>query len=157
VIEDAYTPFLREFERWISLAKYRNDLDVTPLAKEAGRYLQTRPPLPHVAPCLGAIYFAVIEFEFDFSWWQRLAVRAGVWLLRAWVFRGRPMWNDFWMCLWQLSRDPRYIGRLHSHLKHANPIQLETGVWMVTSVCQQDPEFNEHWHDVIRERGEVFA
>ena len=146
--------FLDEYERWIS-TNPSDDKDVRPLGKAAALHLSHKPPLSEIAPCLAAGYFSLVEFESPF--WKRQAVRFGVWGLRVLAFRGRPMWNDFYMCLWQLSRDPVYVNRLHRHLSHANLIQKQTGAWMVNSVCQQDPEFHKHWHDAVKTHGEVFA
>ena len=146
-----------EYGKWIESAKYRNDGDVLPLQKAAARHLKTMGrslPLSELAPCLAVLYFAMVEFEGPA--WKRWIAMSTCWVYRLW-FRGRPMWNDFYMGLWQLSRDPRYIGRLHSLLKRGSVMQLNTGAWMVNSVCQQDAEFAEHWGDVVRERGEVFG
>ena len=147
--DQTYQEFIAEFEK--AMAGARNDeFDVRPLARAAGRHLKTRPVLPEIAPCLAAAYFAVFEFE------TGILKRAAVWLgigYFKFIFRGRPMWNDFYMGLWQLSRCPFYVRRLHRHLTKANWQQLNTAAWMIRSVCQQDPEFKEQWAETERVHG----
>lgn len=155
--------FFREMEEWIEHAAYRSDADVTPLRKAAIKLavcMGAQLPLTLVGPLLGALYFAMIEYEHP--WWKRGFMRAWVWLCEHTPpLRGRPLWNDFRMCLWQLSRDPRYVAELHRHIARArrkrNAMQFESAAWMIGSVCQQDPEFAEHWADCIGELGDVFA
>lgn len=155
-ISEGYAKVMQMYGQWVEGAHYRRDDDIRPLVKVAAQHLASgKAQLPEIAPCLAIIYFAFAEY--DYPLWGRWFVQSVTWILRASIYRGRPMWNDFWMGLWQLSRDPRYIGRLYSHLNRASWIQLETGHWMIGSVCQQDAEFAEHWSDVVRERGEVFA
>jgi len=153
-IRPSYQVFMDRMADWMESACYRNDADPRPLGIAAARHLANKPYLREVAPCLAALYFTFVEF--DGYTIARCALQFFVWALRHTVYRGRPMWNDFWMCLWQLSRDPRYVGRLYDHLKHATALQLPSAVWMVSSVRQIDSEFNEHWCDILRERGEVF-
>ncbi len=150
-----FEAFQKTCESWIAGAKYRNDADVRPLRRAAVNHLKSGGvQRTELAPCLAALVFSLEEFESP--WMLRLFVRLWVAGFRLWFYRGRPMWNDFYMGLWMLSRDPRYIGKLHSHLLRANPEQLATGEWMVASVCAQDPDFSEHWADLIGERGPIF-
>jgi hypothetical protein len=154
-ISDGMLLVADEYERWV--ANPSGDKDVRPLLKAATFHMKTMGrnlPLPELAPCAAIIYFATVDLERGV--WATLFVKFMVWVMRM-AYRDRPMWNDFYMCLWQLSRDDGYIHRLHSHLKHASAMQLETGAWMINSVCQQDEEFRERWQRLVKANGEVFA
>ena len=148
--------FIQHYELWIHSDRQG---DVGPLFKAAGLHLRSgRYQLSEFAPCFAAIYFTITEFEYS-----RLAVwsvKFLAWLFQTLMYRGRPMWNDFWMVLWQLSRDPKYVHSLHRHLVRArdkrNEQQFWSGQWMVQSVCEQDSEFAEHWRQNVQAHGEVF-
>lgn len=155
-ISDSMLPVMAEYERWIK--DPAADKDVRPLAKAAALHLKTMGrvlPLSEVAPCFAIIYFSIVDFE---SGWMRTQfIKALCWLMRKYVFRGRPMWNDFYMVLWQLSRDDRYVHRLYTHLKHGSVMQVNTGAWMINSVCQQDEEFRTQWNRLVQTNGSVFG
>jgi len=155
-ISDSMFPVLEEYERWIKDPS--EDKDVRPLRRAAAQHLVTmgaRLPLPEFAPCLAVLYFAGVEF--DSGWFTRAMLQMFAGFFRLVIYRGRPMWNDFYMCLWQLSRDDRYIHRLYTHFKHASLMQLNTGAWMVNSVCQQDEEFRSRWQRLVNANGPVFG
>lgn len=145
--------YINQFEAWRALASYQTDADVRPLRRAAMAHIASGEcRVSELASCLAGIYYSVEEFD---GWPLRQAVRAWVWSLRL-LYRGRPMWNDFHMGLWMLSRDPRYVGKLYEHLKRATSIQRFSGEWMVNSVCNQDADFCEHWRDIVKERGPIF-
>jgi hypothetical protein len=150
--------FLAQYELWITRDPDPDRDDVRPLVRTALEHLSSHPPVSQIAPCLAALYFAVEEFELHFSF--RVWVRFMCWFWRVLLAPGRPMWNDFYMALWQLSRDPAYVARLHAHLLRArekkNGRQFFSGQWMVNSVCQQDPEFATHWNAEVLAHGPVF-
>ena len=152
--------FMAELQRWIENAHYCphgcdrcDSLDIHSLVRAVTALWRQGMLVSELGPACGALIFAI--FHFEYSWWQRIVARLWIFVLQR-VYRGRPLWNDYWMCLWQLSRDPRYIGKLWNHLKHGSPLQKGTGEWMVASVSAQDAEFGEHWSDLCRERGPVF-
>lgn len=156
-------PFFQELAKWLSPERINrsasntspiNDPDPEPLAKAAAFHLKNGCPTSEVAPCLAALYFMFHEYEgYRIG---RLFISLVVWGLQVvGACRGRAMWNDFYMALWQLSRSPYYVCRLHKHLKRANALQLYTANWMIRSVCQQDPEFAECWAETVRAHGEI--
>lgn len=154
--------FFQQFELWLEHAKYRTNADIDPLRRAALDQFRRGAGLPisQVSSALAVLWFA--GFDFEGSGWERMKLRFVLWAFQNLFFRGRPMWNDFWMALWMLSRDPRYIGHLYDHVARArikrNAMQFETAIWMVGSVCQQDPEFAEHWDDATKLAGfDVFA
>jgi hypothetical protein len=143
--------FMDEYQNALAAAG-SDELDVRPLVRAAAEHLRSKPPIPEIAPCLAALYFSVFEFE------SGIIKRAATWLGVAYfrfAFRGRPMWNDFYMALWQLSRCPLYVRRLHRHLTKANWMQLNTAAWMIGSVCEQDPGFKECWEKTEAKRGAI--
>lgn len=132
------------------------DRDIRPLTRSvAERFRAGSMPIAEVGPALGVVWHQT--FDFDSGLFQRVMVRVAVWFARTIALRGRPLWNDFHMALWQLSRDPYYVQILHEHLKHANASQLVSAEWMVNSVCEQDPEFAGHWRQAVELMGTVFA
>ena len=150
--------FELEIERYIS--DEVEERDVRPLLA-AGRELMTSGQMTQsqLGPVSAVLWHAA--FDLERSWWGSSGVcgRLLVWLFIAiekLTYRGRPMWNDFHMGCWMLSRDPRYIQKLYRHLKKANAAQKRTGEWMVKSVSDQDPDFKEHWDDLVSECGPVF-
>jgi len=144
-----------QFEAW---TKNPESEDVRPLAKAAIAHLRSGNVLfSEYAPCLAILTFSIEDFEH--SWLSRLMWRTVAKALML-IYRGRPMWNDYYMGLWQLSRDPRYIGRLYDHLvkmRHhkQNSAAFSLGLCMVESVSQQDPVFAEHWQDLESEKGAI--
>ena len=154
-ISDGMLAVSQEYERWIQDPS--EEKDIRPLAKLAAKHLQLGRslPLPEFAPCFAIVYFSIVEFEH--GWFKRAVLEFSAWFLRTVCYRGRPMWNDFYMCLWQLSRDPAYVCRLYWHLKHGNVMQKNTGAWMVGSVCEQDPAFDACWNAMVRVEGPVFG
>ena len=154
-ISDEMLAVGEEYERWIQDPS--EDKDIRPLTKLAAKHLQLvrSLPLPEFAPCFAIVYFAVVEFEHP--WFMRAFSKFCAWFLRVVCYRGRPMWNDFYMCLWQLSRDEYYVRRLYRHLKRGNVAQKNTGAWMISSVCQQDEEFRNCWSALVDANGPVFG
>jgi hypothetical protein len=152
---------LAEYERYrlaVGYQRFRDsdiEPDVRPLARAVGNLMKSGDfTRGDVGPCLAVVWHGVFDFEGK-GWFLRMVARLmlGIAKLRFWR---AAMWNDFEMGRWQLSRDPRYIGSLYEHLKRGNLVQKGTGEWMVNSVCGDDAEFAEHWHDLERERGPVF-
>ncbi len=135
--------------------------DVAPLRKAAIEHLKLGPKLPiaQIAPTLAVMWFSAIDWE-PSRLRDVLSIRATVWFLKI-VYPRRPMWNDFYVALWELSRDPFYVRVLHEHIAKArarrNVAQFETAIWMVGSVCRQDPEFATEWEHATQDQGDVFA
>jgi hypothetical protein len=155
-ISESFQPVMAEYERWIKDTS--DDKDIRPLRRAAAQHFATmgsRLPIPEFAPCLAVLYFAACEFES--GWCTRAALRLSAWFFRVVVYRGYPMWNDFYICLWQLSRDPTYVCRLYWHLKRGTVMQQNTGAWMVGSVCQQDQDFDAVWDAMVQVEGRVFG
>jgi hypothetical protein len=116
------------------------------VALAAGRHLKSGAVVrSEVAPCLAAVQARFLESP---PWLPlRLFWRGVIWITRNVIYRNYPMWNDYHMALWQLTRDPQVVEDLRAHLEAATaPLVIETGAWMIRSVCQQDPEFAQLWH-----------
>jgi hypothetical protein len=151
--------FFRQLERWLESARYvapgcDDERDLRPLMLDGANLMRSgQMTLSDLAPVLAVFWFWSMEFETGRV--MPLVMRLAVLCFKL-IYRGRALWNDYYMALWQLSRDPRYVERLYKHLKKGNLQQKGTGEWMVTSVCQQDPEFKPHWQDLEAERGPVF-
>lgn len=93
--------------------------------------------LPNVGPVLGSLRVVTPDSR---------VVRFMVWFVRAFCFRGRPMWNDYEMCRWLLTRDPARLPHLYRQVHQpSNAAVWETGHWMLRSVCEQDEVFREQW------------
>lgn len=154
-ISDGMLAVTCEYERWINDPS--EDKDIRPLAKAAANHMQLGRdiPLPEFAPCFAILYFSIVDF--DHPWYGRAFLQVVSWFLQTIAFRGRPIWNDFYMCLWQLSRDEYYVHRLYRHLKRGNIAQKNTGAWMISSVCQQDEEFRNCWSALVDANGPVFG
>ncbi len=151
--------FFLEFGRWLESARYvapgcDDERDLRPLLMAAARLMRSgKMTTGDLGPVLAVFWFWAVEFETGRV--MPVVMRLAVPWFKL-IYRGRPLWNDFEMALWQLSRDPRYVERLYKHLKRGNLQQKGTGEWMVNSVCGIDPEFKEHWADLELERGPVF-
>ena len=150
-----FQAFMQQYELWIGSD---GEGDVRPLGRAAVEHLRGGYLFPELAPCLAAIYFVIVEFEYGRL--ARCFAKFMRWTFQTFIYRGRPMWNDFYMVLWQLSREPKYVCALHQHLLRArktrNGLQFVSGQWMVNSVCQQDVEFAQCWQEAVRTHGEVF-
>jgi hypothetical protein len=156
--------FMEEVERWTKGTG--EGRDVRPLRDAAIKHLRAGVYLSEFAPCLAAVHFSLVEFDGTRGSrvrdaWSRGVMNVMLWLLEYCVYRNRPMWNDFRMAMWALSRDPFYVFQLHEHLKRARDKgihdQFWSGQWMVSSVCQQDSEFKKEWEHACQLQGEVFA
>lgn len=150
-----YEEFLGELGRW--MADESEEKDIRPLRKMAFGTLNSRTPISQLAAPLAVVWFSIMDFDTNIirDSISRILLRGWTLLLR-WVFRGRPLWNDFYMGLWMLSRDAFYVERLYDHLKRGSAEQKGTGEWMVNSVCKQDGEFAGHWTRIEAERGPIF-
>lgn len=73
-------------------------------------------------------------------------IQFAVWIGRRWFLRGRPLWNDYEMCRWMLTRDAGLMPVLYRqvHQPDNRPV-WETGHWMIVSVCEQDQDFARQW------------
>jgi len=94
-----------EFERYC--ADPSGDKDIRPLLKAMKAKFKAGLTASEIGPFSAVIYFSAVEFEC--SWLRTCFTKSWLWFMRSIAFRGRPMWNDFHMCLWMLSRDPRYV------------------------------------------------
>ena len=56
-------------------------------------------------------------------------------------------WNDFEMSAWMTSHDPYYVDRIWKRILKTKGMVNSTCVWMVRSVCAQEPEFFEQWNE----------
>lgn len=154
-----YERFMAEFERFA--ASQDPERDIRPLGRAAAAHMKLgrRVALAELGPCLAVIWFRT--FDYEAGWKARAVVRLLRWFFEKLVYRGRPLWNDFHMALWLLSRDPFYVQGLHSHLARARRrgllAQYQTGTWMVTSVCRQDEEFRGVWEFMTRRYGDIFG
>ncbi len=156
--------FLREYERWVQgqVVHFpflpQIDGDIRPLMRSAGKRLRVGRSLPisEIAPLLAVCYFATQEF--DYPAWQRWVISWAVWCSRK-LLRERPMWNDFQMVLWQLSRDPARVWEMYEYFRNPRRslMQMNTGAWMVESVCQQDAEFSSLWKEHVSSFGNPFG
>jgi hypothetical protein len=116
---------------------------------------KTNPPLGIAGPAVAVLWYIIMEHAFGWHW--RLLCRAARLFLQKILWRNRPLWNDFHMCLWQLSRQEWAVSDLYWHLSNANrkgiSAQSFTGDWMVSSVRQQDPDFSLYWDRLVAKNG----
>ena len=159
---ETYRAFAELFEDWSKLQD--PDADIRPLRRAAIAHLRISPPIAEIAMPLAVLYFASMDFDGHSrvkDCLGRLLMRVWVCALKSWPFRDRPMWNDFYMALWMLSRDDKYVLQLHKHLTRAREKKIEqqflTGEWMVNSVSEQNPEFGAAWRSCCATSGEVFG
>ena len=139
---------------WIAfgeaLEKFRHtpaeEQDPRELVKAAGLVARTGLQLPEVGPVFGALSACMEEFEYN--WCLRLLIRLTIWTMRQTSFRNRPLWNDFEMTRWLVTKDPRYVKRIAQQMRSKNPMVQATCEWMVASMCQQEPEFKAQWEQV---------
>lgn len=137
------TPTGRAFYEALELYIIHRRGTLDDVGKAAARHLFSgSAELSAGGPCLGAIQLAVKN---------RGPIRRAIWACTLryakWKYRNRPLWNDFYMCMWALSREPQYVEALRVHLEQAtDPMTIETGAWMIRSVCEQDPQFKELWN-----------
>jgi len=131
--------------------------DIRPLVRAVKEHFRHGATVSDMGPCLAVIWFSVTDYEHP--WYVRLWGQFFVRLVRLLSLK-RPLWNDFHMCLWMLSRDQHYVCELHRHLATAirkrRYDQASSGHWMITSVCQQDNEFKSAWNLATAQHGEIF-
>ncbi len=137
--------FHQEFDEFV--ASPRDTRDIRPLIKAAAKckYVQTFGPV-----------MAVMTYGARGRRWAFLQ-QCGRFVAQYFLYKNRPLWNDYHMCLWLLSRERWAVEGLYRHLRRANRRgisgQAFTGDWMVASVCQRDPEFKAEWDRIIEMRG----
>jgi hypothetical protein len=148
---------LQEVDRWIHMsAEEREEGDIRALAEECAKRLIAQPPIHELGPLLAVIYWRYQDWTSTrpFAW----AIAVIIWALQR-AYGKRPLWNDFHMALWQISRDRRYVIKLHRHLKRAekagNQDQLHSAAWMINSVCRQDEEFRLRWLAAVESEGPI--
>jgi hypothetical protein len=154
-ISPAHQAMLYHFEAFMLEGQTgdEDERDVRPLTRSAIEFMRSRPSdTSGWGPCLAILWFSA--FDYESALWVRAVMRVLIALYRVMLWK-RALWNDFWMCLWQLSREPYYVERLYDHLRNGNLIQKETGAWMVSSVCEQDEDFRKVWCCVVAEREEA--
>ncbi len=65
--------------------------------------------------------------------------------------RGREFcgWNDFEMAGWTIAHDPYYTARIYKRLSTTRGMVQATCSWMVKSVREQEPDFDEQWRELL--------
>lgn len=67
-----------------------------------------------------------------------MVIRFYLWL----TWSGRPGYNDFLMAWWNVCRyEESIVRKILNRTKHPTPAVSGTAVWMINSVCEQDPGF----------------
>lgn len=58
-------------------------------------------------------------------------------------------WNDFEMAGWMIAHDPYYTARIYKRLSTTRGMVQATCSWMVKSVREQEPDFDEQWRELL--------
>jgi hypothetical protein len=145
--------FRREFEAYC--ADRSPDRNYRALLSSIGVFAKVRPTLSLAGPAMAVLWWVIIEHAYP--WHITGLCRLTRTFLQKILWRNRPLWNDFHMCLWQLSREEWAISDLYWHLSNANrngiSTQAFTGDWMVSSVRLQDPDFALYWDRLVAKNG----
>lgn len=119
------------------------------LFEAAGRHMRSGTTIrSEIGPLAAA--FAVLDYPNPgavirfFNWSLRV-------YYRKWKYRSAPMWNDFEMAHWALTKDPEVLHALAKQIHSDGNMVRESGHWMVQSVCQQDPQFKVQWTEFLTE------
>jgi hypothetical protein len=154
--------FQAELQKLLDAARTGELLDLSDVkpAYKASRALMMGGHLEvsAIGPLMG--FLAWVHFEFDCGLRARFGFKVMLFLLQN-IYRDRPMWNDFRMTVWLLSREKWAVRDLYLHLARARSrpddrhLQWHTGQWMIRSVCQQDPEFAALWEKCESKFGRI--
>ena len=158
--QQTYAEFVAAFEHFAADRSEKRDIrPVVRCLRDHVKAVRGRLLFSQIGPIAGVVWFYWTEY-------RKSVVKArvalfGLWLTRHVFLRNRPMWNDFEMSIWVLSRKPWAVKRVHRHLrgtigKKSKAMQYETGARMIYWVCQEDEEFRKLWHDTVRDHGTVY-
>ena len=125
------------------------------LMKAIAANLRGRVLLTEVCPSLGMMH-ALVRAGFTK---HRALVRVFFWALiglcrlHPQLCRRRPVefcgWNDFEMAGWTIAHDPYYTARIYKRLSTTRGMVQATCSWMVKSVREQEPDFDEQWRELL--------
>lgn len=125
--------------------------DVVPLRNAAIQHVKSGTvSRADCGPLFGVLWFSS----------ERRFITRGIICLYRWVTPSAAFWNDFHMCIWMLSESQDAALDLYEHVQKAirkgRTFQASSAQWMISSVCEQEPEFKRQWNLCIAQHGEVF-
>lgn len=147
--------FLQQFELFRHAGP---DADIRPLVKAALAHAKSGTlVMSDFGPLFGVLWF---NAQTRPRFWRSLVTFNAIRFYRL-LTASRGLWNDFHMCLWMLSQSQAATNELYDHvtvaIRKRRALQVASAQWMISSVCEQEPELKRQWNLATAQHGEVFG